>query len=170
MFVLFLCTFDTRTMKLIEVKGKKINKLKVFSDGVTYDFYSDEDEAKTIDFIIDNYIKESGLYGLQAALKFKEHVRENGGIDVNCVSIRNSYLKIEASSTGKSLTGKIGKYAYFKEPKSNESTKTNVNQVAEVFVKMVDAQLAFYNKTCVKGFELTMEDVIKHLKLSILKK
>ena len=153
-------------MKLIEVKGKiskKINKLKVLSDGITYDFYSDEDEAKAVDFVIDN-IKESGLYGLQAALKFKEGVRENGGIDINCVSIRNSYkdLKIEASSTGKSLTGKIGKFAYFKEPikpTSNESNK----EVLDVFCRMIDVQLEFYNKTCIKEYRLTMDDIANHL-------
>lgn len=153
-------------MKLIEVKGKKINKLKVLSDGVTYDFYSDEDEAKTVDFVIDNFIKESGLYGLQAALKFKEDVRENGGsIDINCVSIRNSYkdLKIEASSTGKSLTGKIGKFAYFKEPIKSTSNESNNKEVLDVFCRMIDVQLEFYNKTCIKEYKLTMDDIANHL-------
>ena len=29
---------------------------------------------------------------------------------------------------------------------------------------MVEANLKFYNKTCVDGFQLTVEDVIEHLK------
>ena len=149
-------------MKLIEVNGKKINELMVLSDGVTYDFYSDEDENKTIDFVIDNFIiKESSSF-IYKALKFKEDVRKNG-IDINCVSIRNSYkdLKIEASSIGKSLTGKMGKFAYFKEPitKSNESNK----EVLDVFCRMIDVQLEFYNKTCIKEYKLTMDDIANHL-------
>ena len=54
----------------------------------------------------------------------------------------------------------MGRFAFFREPLKNKK----LNDIAKSFISMVEANLDFYNKTCVDGFQLTMDDVIEHHK------
>jgi hypothetical protein len=60
----------------------------------------------------------------------------------------------------------MGRFAFFREPLKNKK----LNDIAESFISMVEANLDFYNKTCVDGFQLTMDDVIEHIKRTNIKK
>ena len=89
--------------------------------------------------------------------EFKEKIKD-GGVEVDCVHVINTYkdLKYEKPS----ISGKMGRFAFFREPLKNKK----LNDIAKSFISMVEANLDFYNKTCVDGFQLTMDDVIEHLK------
>ncbi len=153
-------------MKIIEIDGVA----KILEDDIErpIDFFSPEEEEKVIEHVIEKFYSDSkeSRGALWVGLKFKEKIKE--GIEVDCVYTATSYkdLKTVTSITGKSVSGKMGRFAFFREPLKNKK----LNDIAESFIRLVEANLEFYNKTCVDGFQLTMDDVIEHLKRNNIKK
>lgn len=154
-------------MKIIEINGVA----KILEDDIEsppVDFFSQEEEEKVIEYVVEKFYSNSkeSRGALWVGLKFKEKIKD--GIEVDCVYIVNTYkdLKTVTNITGKSVSGKMGRFAFFREPLKNKK----LNDIAKSFITMVEANLDFYNKTCVDGFQLTMEDVIEHIKRTNIKK
>lgn len=150
-------------MKLVEIDSVA----KILEDDIEsppVDFFSSEEETKVIEYVVENFFSDykESRGALWVGLKFKEKIKE--GIEVDCVHVINTYkdLKYEKPS----VSGKMGRFAFFREPLKNKK----LNDIAKSFISMVEANLDFYNKTCVDGFQLTMEDVIEHIKRTNIKK
>lgn len=138
-------------MKLIEIKGKS----KILDDdGSVIDFFNSEEEEKIANHVVDAFFQKNKGSSLMVGSVFRQKVM-NEGIDVDCVYTTTTY---------EPLSGKMGKFAFYRE------TLKSSDEVAKLFIKLVEANLEFYNKTCIRGFELTMDDVIDHLKRTNIKK
>lgn len=154
-------------MKLVEIDGVA----KILEDDIEsppVDFFSPEEEKKITEYAVEKFFSDhkESRGALWVSAKFREKLKE--GIEVDCVHTINTYkdLKTVSGDNGKSVSGKMGRFAFFREPLKNKK----LNDIANVFIRMVEANLEFYNKTCVDGFQLTMDDVIEHLKRNNIKK
>ena len=104
-------------MKLVEINGVS----KILEDDIEsppVDFFSPEEEEKVIEHVVEKFFSDhkESRGALWVGLKFKEKLKE--GIEVDCVHVINTYkdLKTVSGDNGKSVSGKMGRFAFFREP------------------------------------------------------
>lgn len=151
-------------LKLREINGvaKILDEDDIESPPI--DFFSPEEEEKVCKFVVEKFFSDhkKSRGALWVGAKFKEKLKE--GIDVDCVYTINTYKDLKTRDG--SVSGKMGRFAFFREPLKNKK----IDDIAKSFIRLIEAKLEFYNKTCIDGFQLTMDDVIDHLKRTNIKK